>query len=338
GRRMLNYASFMLSAIVGGLFVPKPDVIYVWHPPLSIGVAAWAVSRLRRAPFVYDVQDIWPESAVLSGVVKPGRLYGMMMGLERFVYRRADHLLVVTAGAKENLVAKGVPREKITVFYPWADEDLFSQADTGVARGIRQQHDWGDKFIVLFAGNLGLVQGLDTALTAMKRLPRESRARLVLLGDGSDAGRLRRIAAELDLGERVQFIDRRPISEMPAFLAAADVLFVHVRASALSSLILPSKTLTYMASGRPVLAGAIGAAADLIEQAGAGVTVPPDDPDALAHAIVRLEGTPEEERSAMGRNGRSYLLANLSKEALMDEHEQVLVDVARRSPVTRGRQ
>jgi glycosyltransferase involved in cell wall biosynthesis len=328
GRRMLNYGSFMLSAIVGGLFVPKPDVIYVWHPPLSMGIAAWAVARLRRAPFVYDVQDIWPESAVLSGVLREGRLVRLLSRLERFVYRRADHLLVVTEGARQNLVAKGVPADKITVLYPWADEDQFGQPAPDAACRVRREQGWGADFVILFAGNVGLVQGLDSAVTAMQQLPASSRARLVIIGDGSDLERVRGLVADRGLTARVQFIDRQPLSSMPAFLAAADVLLVHVRASELSKLILPSKTLTYLAAAKPVLVGAAGAAANLIAEARAGRAVPPDDPQALAEAIRDLESLSEEQRQEMGASGRAYLLDHLSKAALITAHERLLTAAA----------
>ena len=110
--RLLNYASFMLSSIAGGLVAGRFDAMYVWHPPLSIGVSAAAIAALRRRPFVYDVLDIWPESAIATGFLRPGRLFNLLARVETFVYRRAAHLFVVTEGAKANLIGKGVPPDE----------------------------------------------------------------------------------------------------------------------------------------------------------------------------------------------------------------------------------
>ena len=119
--RLLNYGSFVLSAPLGALLQKRADVMYGWHPPLTVGIAAAIISWARRTPFVYDVQDIWPESAVLSGLMRDGLLVRVMFKLEKFIYRRAAHVLVVTEGARQNLIEKGVPPEKVSVMPHWID-------------------------------------------------------------------------------------------------------------------------------------------------------------------------------------------------------------------------
>lgn len=322
--RLLNYASFMVSAVFGSLFTPSCDVIYVWHPPLTIGVAAWLIARLRRVPFVYDVQDIWPESAVLSGLMSDNWLVRLMARLERFIYRRANHILVVTEGARRNLIEKGVAPEKVTVLPHWIDEGLFSQTDPQIRETIRCQYGWEDHFVVLFAGNLGLVQGLDTAILAMKLLSPEEKVRLVLIGDGADRQRLQELVATHQLQDRVQFIERQPMERMPGFMAAADTLLVHLKRSQLSHYVIPSKTMAYLAAGKPILMAMEGAAADLVSQANAGITVQPEDPAQLAEAIRCLRQRPAAERQAMGQRGRDYLLTNLSKQKVIRQYEAIL--------------
>jgi colanic acid biosynthesis glycosyl transferase WcaI len=140
--RMLNYGTFALSAVLGALSIGKTDVIYVWHPPLTIGIAAWLIGILRRAPFVYDVQDIWPESALLSGLMKPGPVVRVMHALEKFVYRRATHLFVVTEGARQNLIEKGVEPDRVTVMPHWIDEELFQPVGDDARRACRAQYGW----------------------------------------------------------------------------------------------------------------------------------------------------------------------------------------------------
>lgn len=326
--RMLNYASFMLSAPLASLLAPRCDVIYVWHPPLTVGLAAVAIARLKRAGFVYDVQDIWPESAVLSGLLTPGPLVRFMSWLERAVYRQADHILVVTEGARENLLAKGVPPEKVSVGRHWIDDRLIVPAGEAARRTARAAHGWDDRFVLLFAGNLGLVQGLDTIVDTAAALPPASNALLALVGDGTDRQRLQQQVARRGLGHRVQFLDRRPMDAMPALFAGADALLVHLRRSELSRLVIPTKTLAYLAAGRPIVMAMEGAAADLVAEAEAGLVLPSEDAPRLVEAIERLRTLPEDERCAMGERARAYLSSRFAHDVVIPQYEAVLRRVA----------
>jgi colanic acid biosynthesis glycosyl transferase WcaI len=322
--RLLNYASFMISAVLGSFFTPPCDVIYVWHPPLTIGVAAWLIGRLRRVPFVYDVQDIWPESAVLSGILKEGRLVRLMHYLERFVYRKAHHILVVTDGAYKNLISKGVAPEKVSVMPHWVDESQFMKIDHSERDRIRQGYGWGDRFVVLFAGNIGMVQGLDTLLFATKELSNNGKFLFVLIGDGSDKERLKKISDTIDLKDRLQFIERQPANRMPNFMAASDALMVHLKRSELSRFVIPTKTLSYLAAGKPILLAMDGAAAQLVTEAGAGLVVPPENPADLARAVQTLAEMPASQRNEMGKKGREYALSHLSKPKVIPLYEAIL--------------
>jgi len=325
--RILNYASFMISAALAALVTAPCDVIYVWHPPLTVGVAAAAIGRIKRAPVVYDVQDIWPESAVLSGVLRDGSLVRLMSRLERLVYRLVDHILVVTPGARDNLIGKGVPAAKLTVLPHWIDESLFGAVSPDDAAAVRATYGWRDRFVVLFAGNLGLVQGLETVVRAAECLRHETGILWAFVGDGVDRARLEQLVAERGLGGSVQFIDRQPLTAMPAFFAAADVLLVHLKRSELSNYIIPSKTNAYLATGRPILMAMEGAAADLVRQAKAGVVVGSDDPEALAAAALALRAMPEADRARFGESGRRFLLEHLSKARVLGDYEALLARV-----------
>lgn len=328
--RVLNYLSFMLSAPLGSFFAPKCDAIYVWHPPLTVGVAAWIIARMRRVPFVYDVQDIWPDSVVMSGLMKPGTTVKILAWLEKFVYRRASHILVVTNGARENLIRKGVRPEKVTAMPHWIDEQLF-QPGTGAERDeLRARYDWQDRFVVLFAGNLGMVQGLETVVRAADKLAKCGRALIVLVGDGTDKARLESLAHELGVADRLQFIERQPMENMPAFMSAADALLVHLKRSELTELVIPTKTMAYLAAGKPILMAMNGAAADLVEESRAGVFIEPEDPNALAVAIEQFSQKPASELAGLGENGRQYLLTHLSKSKVIKLYEEVLSRVAQK--------
>ena len=326
--RMLNYASFMLSAPLASLFAPKCDVIYVWHPPLTVGVAAAIIARLRRVGFVYDVQDIWPESALLSGLMKDGPLIRLMAWLERIVYKQADHIFVVTQGARDNLLAKGVPPAKVSVANHWVDPELFAPAGFDVRTSVRTHHRWTDKFVVLFAGNIGLVQGLDTVIDAAAALPAQSNVLIAIVGDGTDRRRLQDAVAARGLDHRVQFLERRPPDAMPALFAAADALLVHLRKSELSRLVIPSKTLAYLAAERPIIMAMEGAAADVITAAGAGIALPSGDAAGLVRAIEALRAMPEAARQAMGNRASAYLKAHFAKDVVIPDYERTLQRVA----------
>ena len=327
--RLLNYASTMLSTPVGSLFAPRADVIYAWHPPLTIGLAAWFIARLRGIPFVYDVQDIWPESALLSGLLREGWLVTVMFALERFIYKRAAHIFVVTEGARRNLIGKGTAPEKITVMPHWIDPALYAEPPPETVELVRRAYDWGRDFVILFAGNLGLVQGLETVVRAAQLVPADSSIRFVLVGDGADRQRLQSLAAEVGLpARRLQFIDRQPVERINTFLAAADALLVHLKQSELSQYVIPTKTLAYLATGRPILMAMEGAAAELVQAAGAGIGIAPEQPKRLAAEALALAQLSPAARHAMGERGRAYLHAHLSKQSVIPQYEQILERVA----------
>ncbi|HEV2012145.1 MAG TPA: glycosyltransferase family 4 protein, partial [Candidatus Limnocylindria bacterium] len=193
--RVVNYLSFMTSAIVGGLFVARPDVIYVWHPPLTVAVAASVIGAFRRVPFVLDVQDIWPEAVISSGVLREGFLADVMRRLERFAYGRAQRILIVTNGAERNLLAKGVPQEKLVVLPNWIFGEVAIAPSSEDVRRARAELDADDAFIVTFAGNLGALQDLDTVLEASERLQRHpTKIAIRIIGDGSERKRLEHVA------------------------------------------------------------------------------------------------------------------------------------------------
>jgi colanic acid biosynthesis glycosyl transferase WcaI len=321
--RIANYVSFMVSAPLASFLLPPCDVIYVRHPPLTIGLAAWAIARLRRVPFVYDVQDIWPDIALVSGLLKEGRLVRAMRKLERFVYRHADHLLAITDWGRENLISKGAAQEKVTILPNWAEETLFRPGDPQAAAEFRKRYGWGERFVVTFAGNLGLVQALDTALRAIQGLKKTEKILLALVGEGTDKSRLQELARSMGLENVVQFIEHQPVQKMPAILAASDALLVSLQKSELLHYAIPTKTLAYLASGKPLLVAAGGPTAKLVREAEAGLAVPPEDPDALAQAVRTLATMPRVEREAMGLRGRAYLLKYLSKGNVIGRYESL---------------
>jgi glycosyltransferase involved in cell wall biosynthesis len=327
--RTANYLSFTLSAAVAAYAVPRPDVMYVFLPPSTLGVSAWFIGALRRAPFVCDVQDIWPDEAIMSGILREGVFSSILRAVERFVYEKASHVLVVTEGARRNLLKKGVPEAKVSVLPHWhpVNDDPEHPAEF-VAHGRRELRA-SEEFVVTFAGNLGILQGLSTVLDAAERLRSRRDIAFRFIGDGLDRPRLEAIVAARKL-ENVLFLDRRPPADVAPLLAASDCLLVHAVPGPLQEIALPTKTLAYMAAGRPVIAAMEGPTAELIREAGAGVTTTPGDPVALAGAIDRLASLPPAELAAMGARGRRFVAERFDKRSIIDRLEAILEQHARR--------
>lgn len=321
--RIASYCSFMVSAVIGSFFMGPCDVIYVRHPPLTLGVAAWLIGLSRGVPFVYDVQDIWPESGVWSGMLKDGRLVRILKVLEKFVYRRASHILVVTEAARQNLIGKGVDPKKVSIASQLIDEKAFAEPNPARVAEIRKEYDLAERFVVLFAGNIGLVQGLETVVDAAALLNDEPSVRFILMGGGVDRDRLLRKVAAGNL-TNVTFIAQRPESEMPDYMAVADAMLLSLRYSEVCEYSIPLKTFAYMAASRPIIAAIKGAAAALVAKAGAGFVIEPENPEALAKEVRKLMRLSDSERARLGNEGRKYMITHHSKEKMLDEYVAVI--------------
>ncbi len=320
-RRVLNYVSFAISAaVIGTALVRKPDLVYVYSPPATIGLPALALGLLRRVPFVYDIGDLWPDTVAVSGMLSSPIALHLLDGWCKFVYRRARHIVVLSPGFKQELILRGVPPDKVDVIYNWCDENGVCCGALG-ARG----KDFGlqGRFNVVFAGTMGLAQALDTVLGAarmcMETLPS---VQFVLVGDGVELTRLRQKVENEHL-RNVCFLPRMPISEIGELLAHADALLVHLKDDPLFRITIPSKTQAYLAAGRPMLMGVSGDAADLALRSGAGLVFQPENASELCSAIRQLLNMSPQEREEMGRRGQAYYREHLSRAAGTSRFEQV---------------
>ena len=303
-KRVMNYASFAASALVYGLFIAKrADVMYAYHPPLTVGVAASLIRWVRGIPLVYDIQDMWPDTLRATGMLNNPRALALVARVCDWVYKRVDQLVVLSPGFKRLLLQRGVPESKIDVIYNWADDSALISPLGAVPAAFPSG---ADRFTVLFAGNMGKAQALDAVLDAAAILQaRGSRASLVMLGGGVEVGRLKTLALEIKLGN-VVFLPPVPMSEVGTVLAAADVLLVHLRKDPLFEITIPSKTQAYMAVGRPLLMAVNGDAADLVRQAKCGLTAESENPQALADAVEALAAMPADELKTMGKNASCF--------------------------------
>lgn len=321
-RRIANYASFALSAsALGPFMVKRPDVVYVYHPPATIGLPAIILRALRGCPVVYDIQDLWPDTVASSRMMTNRRLFSVLDRWCRLVYSRVDRLVVLSPGFRETLVRRGVAAEKIDVIYNWADETRLRC--TGRDNDLARRLGLAGRFNVVFAGTMGTVQALDAVLEAARicaaTLPD---VQFVFVGGGVDKARLEQRAAELQL-PNTRFLPRQPMEAMGAVLSLADAVLVHLKDDPLFRITIPSKTQAYLALGRPVLMAVAGDAADLITRSGAGVTCPPENPAALSAAVKRLRTMKASEREAIGAKGKTFYDRELSLRVGVEKFEKV---------------
>jgi glycosyltransferase involved in cell wall biosynthesis len=316
--RVANYGSFALSASIASAFVKRPDIIYVYHPPATIGLPAIIARLIRRAPVVYDIQDLWPDTVAATGMLTGSPVLRLIEGWCRFVYRTADRLVVLSPGFKTALTERGVPEAKIDVIYNWCDEASVSKSESLPVRLGKP----GD-FNVLFAGTMGFAQGLDAVLKAARICAKSvPNAHFIFVGGGADRERLARLAADMALSN-VRFLPRQPMSEIGRFLSAADVLLVHLKDDPLFRITIPSKTQAYLAAGRPILMALRGDARDLIRRSGAGVVCEPEIPESIAAGVKELATAGAARREEMGRSGREFYHRELSISIGVERFERI---------------
>ena len=312
-QRLMAYGSFNLLSLATGAVLPKHDVMLVPSPPLTNGVIADLLARIRRTPFIYNVQDIWPDVAVRAGMIRNRRTIQRLRKMEDYVYRRAAAVTVLSEGFRANLLAKGVPDEKISIIPNFVDTKFIQPSAKSNPFTLR--YGLSEKFVVLYAGNMGFSQGLENVLDAAKRLESFSDIRFLLVGNGAG-----RPAAETywhSLGlHNVDFLPFQPHEDLPDMYGAADVCLISLRRGFTNESV-PSKLLTIMAAGKPAIASVDEGSetSDLLHRAKCGLSVEPENPDALAAAILRCYRDLDL-RAAAGTNARRCVTAEFEPRAV----------------------
>lgn len=309
-KRVLNYVSFSVSAFLYCVFfAKKADVIYAYHPPLTVGVVASLIRLIRRVPVVCDIQDMWPDTLRATGMLRNERILKIVGFVCNAVYRCVDQIVVLSPGFKKLLIERRVAPAKIEVIYNWADEASLQKYQKSNPSKIFEK---SERFNILFAGTMGKAQAIDVILESAKLLQeRNSRVCFTLLGGGIEVDLLKKRAENLRL-RNVIFLPPVSMEKVGSFLSAADALLVHLRNDPLFKLTIPSKTQAYMAVGRPLLMAVDGDAADLVRNASAGIVACSEDPFDIANAAERLAAFDSIDLQKMGENARNFYSENLS--------------------------
>jgi len=320
-KRLLGYASFTLSAFVYSLFSKnRPDLIYSYYPPMVGGVGAALLGWVKRRPFIYDVQDLWPEALVATKMVRNPSVIRLLDTVIGWVYRRASAIVVLSDGYKAALLSKNVPEYKIHRVYNWSDE---SRLRCGVRNTVHAPN-FSKHFDIVYAGNLGAAQALDAVLDAAHILQSEGnkRVRFVFIGDGVEKERLKQRAASMHLDNLV-FKSRVSPEEVGGALEAADALLAHLANDPVFTITVPSKTQAYLAAGRPILMAVAGESSEIVARAKAGIAVHPEDPASIAAGAARMADTAPEVLQAWGDSARTYYQNHMSQKNGVDRLSEI---------------
>lgn len=299
-RRILFDSSLAVTGLMRSVGVGRIDAVICVSPPLQLGLTAWLIARSRGARFLLHLQDLVPDAALSVEMMRDGAALRIARRLESFVYSRADRISVISEGFLDNLIGKGVASRKLELIPNWVDTARFNTASDPAVRASLGATN--GEMLVVHAGNMGAKQGLATVVEAAAELSDDGIV-VTLVGDGNSRSELQTQAARLGL-ENLRFLPLQP--DLPAILAAADVLVLAQRGRVVDS-VAPSKLLSYMASGKPVVASVNeqSEAARMIHSAACGLVVEPDSPAVLASAIRQLRSQPEQGRR-LGEAGRAY--------------------------------
>ena len=324
-RRSLNYASYMFSAFLAGLFLSRPDVLIATSPQFFCGWAGLMLARLRRLPFILEVRDLWPESISTVGAIRSKAPLRLLEWMEQRLYARARRIVTVGDGYRERLVERGVAKDKIDVVCNGVDRRAMTE-DWQIT-AIRREYGLENTFVVSYIGTIGMACGLDVVLRAAEQLRLQGRddVRFLLVGDGATRKGLEAQAKSLNLGN-VIFAGLQPKERIPALLGASNACLVHLKRQELFKSVLPSKLLEAMAMARPVILGVEGHAAALLKTATAGICIEPGNATELVAAIEMLNSDPEK-AAAMGRSGRDYVLQQFDLDVLADKYLMVIENV-----------
>lgn len=324
-KRTLNYISYLCSAVLVSLFLPKADIVLSTSPQFFNGLAGYLVSKMRRTPWVLEIRDLWPESIVAVGAIKSPVIISLLEWIERFAYRKADWIVPVTDSFKTYMLAKGIEARKITVVKNGVDLAQYAPRDG--ASALAEELGVEGKFVVSYFGTHGMAHHLQTILHAAHRLNGSKNIIFMMVGDGAERRALLQMRDDMALGN-VMMLDQQPKSRMRDFWALSDISLVLLKKSDLFKTVIPSKIFESLAMTKPIILGVEGESADLLRAANAGICIEPEQADELAAGVLELYQNLEQCQQ-LGRNGRRYVMEHFDRIVLARKLASVLETVGR---------
>jgi glycosyltransferase involved in cell wall biosynthesis len=323
--RFWGYVSFAFSSIIAGLFYArKCDVIICTSPPLTVGLTGVVLSAFKRIPMVFEVRDLWPESAIDTGVLTNKWLIRMGYWLERKSYRSSAWINVLTPAFEAALVEKkNVSPDRISMISNGADLDIFTPGPRD--NWVREKHGLGDKFVVTYVGAHGVANHLEQLLEAARLLkPNHPDTLIMLVGNGMEKPMLKEKAKQWNL-DNVVFVDSVGKEAIVDYVNASDVCTAVLKKIDTFKTVYPNKMFDYMSAKRPVIMGIDGVARKLVEEAQAGLYVEPENPEQFVAAVLKLKTAPEFARLC-GERGLDYVQKNFARDALAARYLAILAE------------
>lgn len=314
-----NYLSFAFFASLIGVFrCKKPDVIFVFEPsPITVGIPAIFFKKLKKVPILFWVQDLWPDSIVAVDAVRSKKILFGLNKLVNFIYQRCDYILTTSKSFFDSIKKFNISEDKLR-FFPQTAESFYQPVDVPhpeknqlLPRGFR----------IIFSGNIGAAQDIETILAAAELLKNTSEIKWIFLGDGSKRVWLQEEISKRNLGKTVYWLGQHPAETMPEFFSCADALLVTLKKDPIFSLTIPGKVQSYLACAKPIIASLDGEGKHVVEEAGAGFATESGDPAALAKVVLAMSQLTADERIKMGKNGRVYFEKHFQREVLLQKLE-----------------
>lgn len=326
-RRTLSYVSYMLSAIwhVRRLRL-SPGVVVASSPQFFAGLAGWLVSRRLKLPFVLEIRDLWPESIVDVGAMRRGPVIRALEWLETRLYGAADHVVIVSPAFRDHIESRGVPADRITVLPNGVDLGSFEQpVPRGDIEALRGELGLQGCFVASYIGTVGMAHGVEVLLAAARECPDPELAFLIV-GAGAEWQTLHDVAVAEGL-DNLRVIEKQPRERMRLFYAASDVSIVHLKDRQAFRKVIPSKMFEAMAMRRPIVLGVRGQAREILESAGAGIAVPPEDAGALLAAVLDLKHDAAQ-RERFGTAGQAHACEYYDRRDIARRYWELLQRIA----------
>lgn len=327
-KRLCNYLSFTFSSVFqGAKYIEKQDVIITESPPLFLGWSGYILSKLKGAKFIFNVSDLWPESAIKLDMLHNKLFIKLSVWLEEFCYRKAAAVTGQTQGIVDNIVQRGFSKDKVHLITNGVNTEFYKKENYD--EEFRKTICDKDDFVLCYAGIHGLAQGLEVIIEAMDILKEYDKIKFVFIGDGPEKQKLIKMKADRNL-KNITFLPLQPKSNMPKIIASMDSTIIPLKKLELFKGALPSKMFEALSAEIPIILSAEGEAERLINNAQAGIVVEPENPNKIAEAILKLYNNVEY-RKTLGENGRKYVKENYSRESISRKLEKILIDLQKTS-------
>jgi len=322
--RIISYSSFTINAIIFGSMVIK-DIDAIWT--YQIGLPGLIVAKWLCVPSIHEVQDLWPDWGVASGMIHQKWIFHILNNQEKLLYKHSKKIVTITRSFRNKLIQKGVQSDKIEIISNWANDRNFHAAAYDYK--LAKMEGLSDYFNITYIGNIGAAQSLDVIMEAAHLLADIKDLQFVIIGDGVEKPRLEKKANEYRL-KNVLFLGSRPQEKAALYMAMSDILFIHLKRDPIYEITIPSKTFGYLASGKPILAAAEGELAELIQRTKSGLVCKPEDATGLAETARQFRKMTKKQRTAMGDAGIKAINNFYSKKSLGKLYNHLFIDITKR--------